>query len=175
MTRDNTFEKTQNALHQITARQGRPIVICNEGENIKNTLATIEVPQIVDSLSGILNIIPFQYCLCSFLFCSPPPLFLNFRNIDSSRTTSPLLVATTLTCRATLPSRSLSSNSWDIEQRTSKYSSNYVPQPIYILSPCAEGKKKSFFPRWNRNKKNSTSAADEMLEVDDVFFIIFFF
>lgn len=60
MTRDNTFEKTQNALHQITARQGRPIVICNEGEVIKNVEHKIVVPSTIDCLSGIINIIPFQ-------------------------------------------------------------------------------------------------------------------
>lgn len=60
MTRDSTFEKTQNALHQITARQGRPIVICDEGEKLNNVEYKIEVPSTVDCLSGIINIIPFQ-------------------------------------------------------------------------------------------------------------------
>ena len=63
MPKDAHFEKTQNALHQITARKGRPIVICTEGtekDKIKGAVARLMVPPIVDCLAGILAVIPFQ-------------------------------------------------------------------------------------------------------------------
>ena len=57
----------QNALQQVIARKGRPILIttegdtleeladCNLGENCK-----IEVPHISDCLQGVLTVIPMQ-------------------------------------------------------------------------------------------------------------------
>lgn len=51
--RDKSFAKSQNALEQIVARHGRPIVICPKG-HVPNAagvdLPTIEVPEIVDCL-----------------------------------------------------------------------------------------------------------------------------
>ena len=32
ITRDNVFTKCMNALQQVTARDGRPILICEEGD-----------------------------------------------------------------------------------------------------------------------------------------------
>jgi glucosamine--fructose-6-phosphate aminotransferase (isomerizing) len=45
----------------VTARKGRPIIICNTGDtNISEDYKTIRVPQVVDCLQGIVNIIPLQ-------------------------------------------------------------------------------------------------------------------
>ena len=42
--------------------QGRPIIICNEGdEEVKShAFRTLEVPKTVDCLQGILSVIPLQ-------------------------------------------------------------------------------------------------------------------
>uniref|UniRef100_UPI0009B3DB24 glutamine--fructose-6-phosphate aminotransferase [isomerizing] 1 isoform X2 n=1 Tax=Monopterus albus TaxID=43700 RepID=UPI0009B3DB24 len=60
--RDHTYVKCQNALQQVVARQGRPIVICDKDdyETIKNSSRTIKVPHCVDCLQGILSVIPLQ-------------------------------------------------------------------------------------------------------------------
>uniref|UniRef100_UPI00254169C3 glutamine--fructose-6-phosphate aminotransferase [isomerizing] 1 n=1 Tax=Euleptes europaea TaxID=460621 RepID=UPI00254169C3 len=60
--RDNTYAKCQNALQQVMARQGRPVVICDKEdiETIKNNKRTIKVPHTVDCLQGILSVIPLQ-------------------------------------------------------------------------------------------------------------------
>ncbi|XP_056141201.1 glutamine--fructose-6-phosphate aminotransferase [isomerizing] 2 isoform X2 [Lampris incognitus] len=60
--RDACYAKCQNALHQVTARSGRPIILCcqDDPEVTKNAYKTIELPQIVDCLQGILSVIPLQ-------------------------------------------------------------------------------------------------------------------
>ncbi|XP_068166638.1 glutamine--fructose-6-phosphate aminotransferase [isomerizing] 1 [Antennarius striatus] len=60
--RDNTYTKCQNALQQVVARQGRPIVICDKDdyETIQNSSRHIRVPHCVDCLQGILSVIPLQ-------------------------------------------------------------------------------------------------------------------
>ncbi|XP_052419772.1 glutamine--fructose-6-phosphate aminotransferase [isomerizing] 1 isoform X1 [Carassius gibelio] len=60
--RDHTYTKCQNALQQVVARQGRPIVICDKDdhETIKNSSRSIKVPHCVDCLQGILSVIPLQ-------------------------------------------------------------------------------------------------------------------
>ncbi|XP_026053424.1 glutamine--fructose-6-phosphate aminotransferase [isomerizing] 1-like [Carassius auratus] len=60
--RDHTYNKCQNALQQVVARQGRPIVICDKEDNetINNSSRTIKVPHCVDCLQGILSVIPLQ-------------------------------------------------------------------------------------------------------------------
>ncbi|XP_043534729.1 glutamine--fructose-6-phosphate aminotransferase [isomerizing] 1-like [Chiloscyllium plagiosum] len=60
--RDPTFVKCQNALQQVVARQGRPILICekNDEETMKNAYRAIKVPHTVDCLQGILSVIPLQ-------------------------------------------------------------------------------------------------------------------
>ncbi|KAM6954436.1 LOW QUALITY PROTEIN: glutamine--fructose-6-phosphate aminotransferase [isomerizing] 1 [Aplochiton taeniatus] len=60
--RDLTYVKCQNALQQVVARQGRPIVICDKDdyETIKSSSRTIKVPHCVDCLQGILSVIPLQ-------------------------------------------------------------------------------------------------------------------
>lgn len=62
VTRDAVFTKCMNALKQVTARQGRPIIICNEGDEEVRAEAfrTLEVPKTVDCLQGILSVIPLQ-------------------------------------------------------------------------------------------------------------------
>ncbi|XP_077078894.1 glutamine--fructose-6-phosphate aminotransferase [isomerizing] 1 [Siphateles boraxobius] len=60
--RDHTYNKCQNALQQVVARQGRPIVICDteDYETINNSSRTIKVPHCLDCLQGILCVIPLQ-------------------------------------------------------------------------------------------------------------------
>ncbi|CAL8332065.1 unnamed protein product [Arctogadus glacialis] len=60
--RDHTYVKCQNALQQVVARQGRPIVICDrdDQETINNSSRTINVPHCVDCLQGVLSVIPLQ-------------------------------------------------------------------------------------------------------------------
>uniref|UniRef100_A0A8C3LUJ6 glutamine--fructose-6-phosphate transaminase (isomerizing) n=1 Tax=Chrysolophus pictus TaxID=9089 RepID=A0A8C3LUJ6_CHRPC len=60
--RDHTYAKCQNALQQVIARQGRPVIICDKEdiETIKNNKRTIKVPHSVDCLQGILSVIPLQ-------------------------------------------------------------------------------------------------------------------
>ncbi|KAM9744155.1 glutamine--fructose-6-phosphate aminotransferase [isomerizing] 1 [Menidia menidia] len=60
--RDHTYVKCQNALQQVAARQGRPIVICDKDdrETIKSCCRSIKVPRCVDCLQGILSVIPLQ-------------------------------------------------------------------------------------------------------------------
>ena len=61
MTRDSLYPKVQSAYAQITARKAQPIVLCNEGDDgIPQGVKTIRVPQTVDCLQGLLNIIPMQ-------------------------------------------------------------------------------------------------------------------
>lgn len=61
--RDAHFQKCQNALEQVSARQGRPIIICTEGDaSLVERYATdiLEIPDTVDCLQGILTVIPLQ-------------------------------------------------------------------------------------------------------------------
>ncbi|XP_075063501.1 glutamine--fructose-6-phosphate aminotransferase [isomerizing] 1 isoform X1 [Mixophyes fleayi] len=60
--RDHAYTKCQNALQQVVARQGRPVVICDKEdvETINTIKRTIKVPHTVDCLQGILSVIPLQ-------------------------------------------------------------------------------------------------------------------
>lgn len=62
VTRDPVYIKSMNALQQVTAREGRPIIICEEGDTETQNFASryIEVPHTVDCLQGILTVIPMQ-------------------------------------------------------------------------------------------------------------------
>lgn len=62
ITRDCVFTKCMNALQQVTARDGRPILICEEGdtETMKWSEHALEIPRTVDALQGILTVIPMQ-------------------------------------------------------------------------------------------------------------------
>lgn len=64
-TRDSLFPKVMSAISQVTARDGRPIIISNEGDQDKvigngKALANLEVPLTVDCLQGLLNVVPLQ-------------------------------------------------------------------------------------------------------------------
>lgn len=52
VTRDPVYTKCMNALQQVTAREGRPIIVCEEGDDETKSIAwkSIEVPRIVDCL-----------------------------------------------------------------------------------------------------------------------------
>ncbi|XP_066594374.1 glutamine--fructose-6-phosphate aminotransferase [isomerizing] 2-like isoform X2 [Prorops nasuta] len=60
--RDPVYIKCMNALQQVTAREGKPIVICEEGDEETKSFAAraLEVPKTVDCLQGILTVIPMQ-------------------------------------------------------------------------------------------------------------------
>jgi glucosamine--fructose-6-phosphate aminotransferase (isomerizing) len=62
MTKESIYPKVQNALQQVTARKGQPIIICNDNDaNIQNgKFKTIRVPETVDCLQGVVNVIPLQ-------------------------------------------------------------------------------------------------------------------
>ncbi|KAJ1565882.1 glutamine--fructose-6-phosphate transaminase (isomerizing) [Nowakowskiella sp. JEL0078] len=60
MTKDSLYPKVQSALQQVSARKGKPIIICNQGDTGLKDNQTIPVPAIVDCLQGILTIIPLQ-------------------------------------------------------------------------------------------------------------------
>ncbi|KAH3899741.1 uncharacterized protein SCDLUD_004027 [Saccharomycodes ludwigii] len=66
-TRDSLFPKVVSSIEQVTARKGKPIIICNKNDDVWNKkkqsikgLVTLEVPQTVDCLQGLINIIPLQ-------------------------------------------------------------------------------------------------------------------
>merc|ERR1711990_1405278 len=62
--RDNVHTKCMNALQQVTARKGRPIIVCEKGDTETQKWASedrfIEVPRTVDALQSILTVIPMQ-------------------------------------------------------------------------------------------------------------------
>ncbi|KND03342.1 glutamine-fructose-6-phosphate transaminase (isomerizing) [Spizellomyces punctatus DAOM BR117] len=62
MPKDRHYSDSENALKQVTARYGAPIVICNDDDNtpLFNNLKTIRVPRTVDALQAIINIVPLQ-------------------------------------------------------------------------------------------------------------------
>jgi glucosamine--fructose-6-phosphate aminotransferase (isomerizing) len=62
ITKDNVYNKCMNALQQVTARDGRPILVCEEGdtETMKFAEHALEIPRSVDALQGILTVIPMQ-------------------------------------------------------------------------------------------------------------------
>lgn len=61
VTKDSLYDKARNAMEQICARNGRPIVVCTE--DIVEDYSGHEVfavPKTVDCLQGILMVIPLQ-------------------------------------------------------------------------------------------------------------------
>lgn len=62
VTRDPVYVKCMNALQQVTAREGRPIIICEKGDAETQSFASkyLEIPHTVDCLQGILTVIPMQ-------------------------------------------------------------------------------------------------------------------
>ncbi|XP_035826139.1 glutamine--fructose-6-phosphate aminotransferase [isomerizing] 2 [Aplysia californica] len=61
-TRDKVFTKCVNALEQVKARHGEPLLICNAGDTETQSQVNnfIEVPETIDCLQGILTVIPMQ-------------------------------------------------------------------------------------------------------------------
>jgi glucosamine--fructose-6-phosphate aminotransferase (isomerizing) len=61
-TRDCVYTKCMNAIQQVTAREGRPVLVCEKGdvETQKFGSRFLEVPHTVDCLQGILTVIPMQ-------------------------------------------------------------------------------------------------------------------
>lgn len=62
VTRDPVYPKCMNALQQVCARDGRPIIIGEKGdtETQKHSFRFLEIPHTVDCLQGILTVIPLQ-------------------------------------------------------------------------------------------------------------------
>jgi len=62
VTRDPVYPKCMNALQQVKARDGRPIVICENDdiETQKHASKSLLVPHTVDCLQGVLTVIPLQ-------------------------------------------------------------------------------------------------------------------
>jgi len=60
--KDNVYSKCMNALQQVMARGGKPILITEKGdvETCKHAYKYLEVPHTVDCLQGILTVIPLQ-------------------------------------------------------------------------------------------------------------------
>merc|ERR1712083_787124 len=62
ITRDPVYAKCMNSLQQVTARDGKPFIICEKGD--KETMSfsdqVLEIPATVDVLQGILTVIPMQ-------------------------------------------------------------------------------------------------------------------
>lgn len=62
-TQDSLSAKVNSAIQQVTARDGKPIIVCSEGDKMidrTKTHALIEVPTTIDCLQGLVNIIPLQ-------------------------------------------------------------------------------------------------------------------
>lgn len=71
-TQDSFSPKVNSAIQQITARDGKPIIILTEGDDLidrSKLSACIEVPKTVDCLQGLLNIIPLQL-MSYYLSCA---------------------------------------------------------------------------------------------------------
>ena len=62
VTRDNVYTKCMNAIQQVIAREGRPIIICekDDKDTASHAFMTFEIPHTVDCLQGILTVIPLQ-------------------------------------------------------------------------------------------------------------------
>ncbi|KAK3772148.1 hypothetical protein RRG08_013694 [Elysia crispata] len=60
--RDKVFPKSINALEQVKARKGEPILLCTKGDTETQALVNsyIEVPQTIDCLQNLLTVIPLQ-------------------------------------------------------------------------------------------------------------------
>jgi glucosamine--fructose-6-phosphate aminotransferase (isomerizing) len=63
-TQDELLPNVMSALEQLSARHGRVIAVCSEGESFdaikRKATDIIQVPKVVDCLSPVINVIPFQ-------------------------------------------------------------------------------------------------------------------
>ncbi|RSH84883.1 glutamine--fructose-6-phosphate transaminase (isomerizing) [Apiotrichum porosum] len=87
MTKDHLYPKTSSALAQITARKGRPVIMASESDtNVPRSAQVIRIPETVDCLQGLLNIIPLQ--LLSYHLAVQKGYDVDFpRNLAKSVTT----------------------------------------------------------------------------------------
>lgn len=62
VAKDHCYTKVQNAVQQVVARHGQPVLICEQGdeESVKYASQSLQVPHTVDCLQGILTVIPLQ-------------------------------------------------------------------------------------------------------------------
>ena len=62
MPHDKHYNDSENALKQVTARLGKPIVVCDENDTSSalDGLECIRVPGTVDCIQAIVNVIPMQ-------------------------------------------------------------------------------------------------------------------
>ncbi|OXA64636.1 Glutamine--fructose-6-phosphate aminotransferase [isomerizing] 2 [Folsomia candida] len=63
VTRDPVYSKCMNALQQVIAREGRPVLVCEAGDTETQAFCPgnfLEIPHSVDCLQGILTVIPMQ-------------------------------------------------------------------------------------------------------------------
>jgi len=65
-TKDDMYQKMHSVIQQLLARKARLIILCNEGDELMEQYATrpdcqlIEVPETVDSIQPVINIVPLQ-------------------------------------------------------------------------------------------------------------------
>ncbi|CDW54811.1 glucosamine fructose 6 phosphate [Trichuris trichiura] len=79
--KDHVYTKSINALQQVHARFGRPIIICDEcvpASDLMDLKRVIRVPYTTDCLQNLLTIVPLQ--LLSYHLAE-----LNGRNVDRPR------------------------------------------------------------------------------------------
>ncbi|WFD19602.1 glutamine--fructose-6-phosphate transaminase (isomerizing) [Malassezia caprae] len=86
MTKDSLYPKVQTALSQVSARNGHPVIICNEDDtNVPADARTLRVPLSVDCLQGLLTILPLQ--LLSYHLATAAGVDVDFpRNLAKSVT-----------------------------------------------------------------------------------------
>merc|ERR1712083_781189 len=86
ITRDHVFSKCMNALQQVTARDGRPILICEKGDTECGKFAEhcLEIPRCVDAL----RVFSLSF-LCS---CCPTTLLCFVDAMSTVRETWPSLL-----------------------------------------------------------------------------------
>jgi len=63
VTRDPVYSKCMNALQQVIAREGQPVLLCEQGDTETQAFCAqsfLEIPHTVDCLQGILTVIPMQ-------------------------------------------------------------------------------------------------------------------
>jgi len=79
--KDQVYQKSLNALQQVYAREGRPIIVCDEEvpeSDLMGLTEILRVPKTVDCIQNILTVIPLQ--LLSYHLAE-----LNGRNVDRPR------------------------------------------------------------------------------------------
>lgn len=79
--KDNVYKKSLNALQQVRARSGNPIIVADSTvpkDDLDGVERIIRVPKTVDCLQNLLTVIPFQ--LLSYHIAE-----LNGFNVDRPR------------------------------------------------------------------------------------------